>query len=304
MRPPAGPGPGDLLGGRYILLRTIGEGGMATVFEARDAVTGDQVAVKVLHPIHRGRAEIRSRFEFEARLTEGLEHPNIVSVRSSGETPEGVPYLVMEYLAGESLYDCLRREGALCVSRAVSIVLQACRGLSAAHLLGIVHRDIKPDNLFLCRQEDSTDVVKVIDFGIAKVENEANDEGNCLLGTPDYMCPEQLQAPATVDCRADVYALGAVLFELLSGQRPHAGASSLGTLDCLLTKKPPAPIAMLCPTLPDGLASVVHRALAFDPLGRYATIGDLAENLERYERPQLLMASAKEEMSTCATTFS
>jgi len=239
-----------LLGGRYILVRAIGEGGMATVYEASDAITGHRVAVKVLHPVHLRRAELRYRFEFEARLTEGLEHPNIVSVRSFGETAGGAPYIVMEYLIGESLYDCLRREGALCVSRAVNVVIQACRGLSAAHLLGIVHRDIKPENLFLGRAEDGTDVVKVIDFGIAKVEFEPVDEGDCLLGTPDYMCPEQLQAPAKVDCRADVYALGAVLFELLSGQRPHVGASSLATLECRLTR-PPTPLAMLCPSPAD-----------------------------------------------------
>lgn len=280
------PDVGDVLGGAYRLVAPIGEGGTATVFEAVHVGTGKRFAVKILHPVHLRRPEMRWRFECEARLTEGLEHENITSVLDFGEAPNGAPYLVMEYLEGESLFECLQRESLLAAPRAVDLAIQACRGLAAAHMLGIVHRDVKPENLFLCRRADGSDLLKVIDFGIAKVDPKctwlpsalATVDAERVMGTPDYMCPEQVWAPAQVDCRADVYALGAVLFEALSGERPHPASSHGAIIEHLLAKEPRR-LETLRSTLPAGLSKVVHRALAFEAHDRYATVQDLAAAL-------------------------
>src|SRR6185436_17322081 len=175
--------------------------------------------------------ELLARFQREAEAAGALESENVAAALDFGIAQDGAPYIVLEYLVGESLEHLLEREVHLPAARASNIVAQACRGVQAAHAAGIVHRDLKPHNLFVCRREDGTDLVKVLDFGVAKLQ--AIDEAaastrtgtGAVLGTPSYMSPEQARGAAVVDNRADVYALGAIFYQLVSGQKPHPGDS-------------------------------------------------------------------------------
>ena len=180
----------------------------------------------------------------------------------------------MEYLAGESLASLLRREGRLPIARAADPIVQACRGVAAAHGAGIVHRDLKPENLFVCRRDDGADLVKVLDFGVAKLQ-AADDQSaatrtGTTLGAAAYMSPEQARGDRTVDGRADVYALGAILYELLSLERPHPGDSQNAILHHIATQAA-VPITSVQPDVPAGLAAVLANALAADPAARAPT---------------------------------
>jgi serine/threonine-protein kinase len=264
---------------RYKIVRRIGRGGMGAVYEARHAKLGRRIAVKFLLPDLVAREDYLRRFENEAVAAGGLEHPNLVAVLDLGRAPDGAPYLVMEYLHGEDCARLVRRRGALPVRRAVNIVLQACRGVAVAHAARVVHRDLKPENLFLSDAGDGGDLVKVLDFGIAKLrfsdaQGDALTRTGAPLGTANYMSPEQVRGARDVDVRTDVWSLGVVLYELLSGRKPFHGNHALGVMHQILHEQPPR-IDTLRPGLPVALVAAVDIALRKEPDERFPTMRDM-----------------------------
>ncbi|HEY7371359.1 MAG TPA: serine/threonine-protein kinase, partial [Polyangia bacterium] len=274
---------GEIVGERYELQRLLGAGGMGAVYEARHKLIGRRCAVKLLHPQYAGQASMLARFQREARAAASLENEHIAAVTDFGFAGDGVPFLVMERLEGEDLAALLAREGRLPVARAVALVAQACRGLAAAHANEIVHRDLKPANLFLTRRSDGGDLVKVLDFGIAKLldgdETGASITGTGkLLGTACYMPPEQAKGDPDIDHRADIYALGAILYELLTATKAHPGTNYNAVLFHILTQQV-VPLRAVRPDLPAGLERVVERAMAPGRAGRFARVTDLHDAL-------------------------
>ncbi|MBI5538234.1 MAG: serine/threonine protein kinase [Deltaproteobacteria bacterium] len=279
--PPPDERVGTILEGKYEIVRVIGVGGMGKVYEGRHARIGRRVAIKFLLPQFASHPEIVRRFENEARAAGSLEHENIAVVYDVGQTDDGARYLVMEFLKGEDCDHLLTRDGPLPVVRALNIVLQVCRGLDAAHRADIVHRDLKPANLFLTKRADRTDLAKILDFGIAKLRTHAGEPGTATglaMGTPHYMSPEQARGDKSIDHRTDIYALGVILYELLSGQKPHAGDSYLEVVYSILTREV-TPIESLRQGMPAGLPDVIRRAMSLEPSARYQTVADLGDAL-------------------------
>jgi len=273
---------GALVGGKYRIVRLLAHGGMGVVYEAHHVVVRRRFAIKFLRRDLALRREILTRFQREAEAAGALENENVAAAVDFGISDDGMPYIVMEYLVGESVGALLEREGCLSAGRACDLVTQACRGVEAAHAAGIVHRDLKPHNLFLCRRDDGTDLVKVLDFGVAKLQaieasNAATDTGT-VLGTAAYMSPEQARGEKMVDQRADVYALGAILYELLSQKKPHPGDSQNAILHHIATQ-PAVPLGSVREGLATELVDVIGRALASDPGARPQTAGALAAAL-------------------------
>jgi serine/threonine protein kinase len=270
---------GQVVGDKYRIVRLLGEGGMGRVYEAQHTTIGRRFAIKCLHSEHSRNRELIARFQREAQAAGGLENENIAAVFDLGCFADGVPYLAMEFLEGEDLGRLLARTGPLPVPRAAYVILQACRGLLVAHGRGIVHRDLKPENLFICRRNDGVDLVKILDFGIAKLHADAGvTRTGATMGTPAYMSLEQARGAKDVDHRTDIYALGVILYEMLSGQKPHPGDSYSEILYHLFTQEA-APVETLRPNLPAGLAAVVHRAMARDQRDRFQSVTELAEAL-------------------------
>ena len=273
---------GEVVGGKYRIVRLLAAGGMGAVYEAQHAVVKRRFAVKFLHPELALRRDILARFQREAEAAGALESENVAAAVDFGIAADGTPYIIMEYLVGESLAELLEREGRLPAARAADLVAQACRGIEAAHRAGIVHRDLKPRNLFVCRRQDGTDLVKVLDFGVAKLEaldeNTAATHTGAVLGTAAYMAPEQARGDKQIDHRADVYALGAILYELVSGRRPHPGESQNAILYHISTQ-PVVPLETVDPGLPAALAATATRALAHDPEARFPSAAELADAL-------------------------
>src|SRR5688572_20426969 len=215
---------GDVVEGRYRIIKTLGEGGMGTVFLAEHTLIKRRVAMKILHPELATDADVVERFMNEARAAGTLGHPNIVESTDMGFTTEHVPYIVFEYLEGTLLTDEVYRVGGLPVRRAVRIAQQIASALYAAHNASIVHRDLKSDNVFLTDKDDALDHVKVLDFGISRfleIEDQRTKRG-VVMGTPEFMSPEQITAPDQADRRTDVYALGVILYEMLTARRPFS----------------------------------------------------------------------------------
>jgi len=256
---------GEVVGGKYRISRFLAAGGMGSVYEAQHTLVKRRFAVKFLHQELARKRDLLTRFQREAEAAGALESENVAAAVDLGVAPDGSPYIVMEYLVGESLERLLEREGTLPAERATELVQQACRGVQAAHAHGIVHRDLKPHNLFVCRREDGTDLVKVLDFGVAKLEvleqNSAATRTGTVLGTPSYMSPEQARGEKSVGHAADVYALGAILYELLSGKKPHPGESHNAILHHISTQ-PALALASVTEGLAPELVAVVMRALA------------------------------------------
>jgi serine/threonine-protein kinase len=265
----------DLGDGRFQILERIGAGGMGTVYKAIQKSVGRPVAIKVLSSEHAANASGVTRFVREANVVSRLVHPNIVSVIDFGRDAQGNLLLVMELLDGETLRQCLRRQGRLAPSRAVGVATQVLAALRVAHGAGIVHRDLKPENVFMCRV-DGADLIKVLDFGVAKlVASEVGDQttAGSLVGTLRYMAPEQI-AGDPPDGRVDLYATGIVLYEMLSGSLPYESKDRFQLLRAVLND-PPIPLAIRAPELPAELCDVVMRAIAKHPDQRFQSAEEL-----------------------------
>ena len=260
---------GTIVDQRYRIERVLGTGGMGAVYEAEHIEIGKKVALKVLHPQFSRQADLVARFRREARAASKVGHPNIVDVTDSGTTPDGDVYFVMERLDGLDLGEVLRHERRVAPDRVVAIGTQMCRALSAAHAAGIIHRDLKPENIFLVSREGVPDFVKVLDFGIAKQDMGNQNSPRRLttpgiaMGTPEYMAPEQAAGKA-IDGRVDIYSVGAILYEMLTGDPPHHGANVMEILAKKATEAPTPP-RELNPDVPEALEEVVMRCLERDP---------------------------------------
>jgi serine/threonine-protein kinase len=272
---------GLVLAERYLLVRRLGQGGMGAVYEGLHQVIGKRVAVKLLHPQLAGDPALVSRFLNEARAAATLGHPHIVDALDAGRAPDGTPFLVLEFLEGRSLGEVLEQEGPLAPARAVAMVRPVASALKVAHDRGIIHRDLKPDNLFLARQPDGQELVKVLDFGISKFGNAPGGatRTGAVMGTPAFMAPEQLADSSRADARSDIYALGVVLYQLLSGTLPFEG-DSLPQLAEKVTHQPPPPLEGRVPGLPASLVALVHQCLEKDPSRRFRGMDELGAALD------------------------
>jgi len=268
-------------------LRRIGEGGMGIVYEAEHIVIEKHVALKVLRDDFSARPDVVERFRQEAKSASRIGHENIVDISDFGETESGASYFVMEMLDGEDLADILSREGTISPARAVKILIQCCKALGAAHNKGIVHRDMKPENIFLIKRAELADFVKIVDFGIAKMSDIETvgapgrklTKTGMIFGTPEYMSPEQA-AGKPLDHRVDIYALGVILYEVLTGRVPFVGDTFMG----VLTQHMFEPIPLLRDVnphvkVPAELEAVILKALAKDPDHRYQTMDELGRSL-------------------------
>ncbi len=262
---------GDVLAEKYRIDRVLGVGGMGVVVAAHHLALGQSFAIKFLHPQIAREGEAKARFLREARAAAQLRGEHVVRVTDTGALDGlGVPFLVMELLDGQSLGALLRAGRRFSPDESVLYMLQAAEALAEAHRLGMVHRDLKPDNLFLARRADGTPYVKVVDFGISKTREEGAlslTSHNAIMGTPRYMAPEQMRSSKDVDARADVWALGAILYELLSGAPPF-DAPSITELITQVQLAPHVPLAARVPGLAPALAAVVEACLQKDPAAR------------------------------------
>jgi serine/threonine-protein kinase len=275
---------GELGGGRkagaYRLERVIGSGGMANVYLARHDFLKRPCAVKLLRPA-KATEGIIARFEREVQLGSLLNHPNVVEIYDYGRTTDGLFYYAMEYVDGETLGDLVKREGALPVARTLPILRQISAGLAAAHAEGLVHRDVKPENIMLCRRGAEQDVVKILDFGLVKnvAAEHSRDltRGLKILGTPLYMAPERLRNPADVDARADIYSVGAVAFYLLSGTKMFESEDDLGLTSKILNEEPPRVSGRTAQPIPVELDLLVQACLEKRREDRPQRMADLIE---------------------------
>jgi serine/threonine protein kinase len=278
---------GQLLSGRYKIIRKIGEGGMGIVYEAEHVVIEKRVGLKVLREDFSSRVDVVERFRQEAKSASKIGHENIIDISDFGVTQNGANYFVMELLTGHDLAEELEKKGPLSPRRTIGLALQCARALGAAHAKGIVHRDMKPENIFLVRRESGEDFVKIVDFGIAKM-SDIETEGQpgrkltktgMIFGTPEYMSPEQAGGKK-LDHRVDIYAMGIILYELLTGRVPYVGDTFMGILTQHMFETP-APIAVANPSaeVPPELEHIVFKALAKNPDERYQTMDELAQAL-------------------------
>lgn len=264
---------------KYRVTRLMGGGATGRVYEAEHIELGHCCVVKFMSPEHASNRERLRQFQNEAKAAGHLEHPNIAAVLEAGNAPDGSPYLVMEYLTGQDCGQLLRAQGPLPVERACDIVHQTCVGLFAAHQAGIVHRDIKPENLFITLSSDGTDLVKILDFGIAKLRvpgASAATVAAVAMGTVYYMAPEQVRDAGKVDGRADIWALGVVLYELLTGRRPFDGPDTANVVH-QISFEPQESLSELQANIPVELVSAIDLALEKDPEKRFETVMALAD---------------------------
>jgi TonB family protein len=277
--------PGTILRGKYEVLCGLGAGGMATVYKVRHRAFQEIAAVKVVHAQFMADPLFIKRFRNEAVVARQLKHPNAVRIDDFDYTEDGRPFIVMEFVDGHSLYDVRKASPtAWPVERCLSIVSQVAEALCAAHTLGIVHRDIKPANILLVHGENGQINVKVLDFGIAKVENGGAFSGmttvltqqNLVIGTPEYMSPEQASGriETAIDGRSDLYSLGLVLYEMLTGAHPFQADTPMGMLIQQLNTQPPPPESVI-PTIPAAISAIVLKAIRKDPRDRFQSAGEM-----------------------------
>ena len=275
---------GQILAGKYRVERVLGSGGMGVVVAAWHLELEQRVAVKFLHPLALERADTAERFRREARSAAKIRSEHVARVIDIGIMEGGLPYMVMEYLDGNDVSEEMTRVGLLAISDTVDIVLQAIEALAEAHAAGIVHRDLKPANLFLAIRPDGSRIVKVLDFGISKsllgtsLADMSLTGTAAMIGSPLYMSPEQMRSARDVDTRTDIWSLGVMLYEMITGRPPYAG-DSIPALCAALLNDQPAPMQQLRPEVPPGLEEAVLRCLAKDRQRRFPTVSELARAL-------------------------
>ena len=271
---------GKTIAGRYILRSLLGHGGMGAVYEGEQLNIGKKVAIKFVDPEFATDEHVRTRFAREAKAMSTIESPHIVSVLDAG-TEEGRPYLVMELLRGEDLGQRLRRTPRVPLKESLHIVAMVLKGLSKAHAAGIVHRDLKPDNIFLVKNDGDDDFVKIVDFGVSKIERPRNRTTplaltgrGTVLGTPFYMSPEQAQAIPDLDGRADIFSVGTILFECLAGRPPFTGETYEQVILSICMRDAPE-LSSLDATIPTNVSRFVSKALARDRVNRFASADEM-----------------------------
>ena len=291
---------GQMLTDKYRVDERISEGGMGTVYRATHVLMDKRVAVKVLHPSLAADDKIVARFSREARAASRISHPHALNVTDFGESESGVVFLVMEYLNGRTLKDVVHTDGPLPLTRVVEIIKQVSGALDAAHAEGVVHRDLKSDNIMLVEAQNGTDWAKVLDFGIAKIKEPVGDVDpgltapNLIIGTPHYMSPEQCSQASEIDQRSDIYSLGVITFELLTGHVPFTGDSPTAIMMKHLQEPPPSVLEER-DDLPPQVGMVITSALAKRPEDRFQSAGELSEALALAASgeapPQLVLAA-------------
>jgi hypothetical protein len=278
---------GQVISSKYKLLRLLGDGGMGSVYEAEHLRLGTHVAIKVLHSDLARRSGLIERFLQEARVSAQIRSPHVVHVTDVEATPDGIAYLVMDLLQGEPLSMLEKRERTLPVATACEYTSQILQALEAAHSLGVVHRDLKPDNVFVTF-DGGKPVIKLIDFGIAKLKRVEGATGagqknltvaGMLMGTPEYMAPEQAYSATDVDARADIYSVGVMLYEMLSGQTPAQGEDPRVVV-LKVERGEVQPLVHVAPNVPPEVAGLVHRAMAPRPEMRFASAAEMRIALE------------------------
>jgi eukaryotic-like serine/threonine-protein kinase len=280
-------GEGTLIAGKYRIEKLIARGGMGVLYRAWQPLIARNVAIKIVRPELMTRSDAPARFLREARVLAQLRTDHVCKVLDAGALDDGLPYMVLEYLDGDDLRNVLNAKGRFAVPRAVDLILQVAEALAEAHALGIVHRDVKPENLFLLNDVSGAERIKLLDFGICQTESnaarlrtpqQADDYG---LGSPHYMAPEQISAPHAFDPRIDIWSLAVVLYELISGDPPFDGDDVTAICAQVLGREP-ASLREVCTDLPQGLEHVVARCLSKSPDGRYADVAELALALAPY----------------------
>jgi serine/threonine-protein kinase len=276
---------GQTLAGKYKIEKLIKQGGMGAVYRGKHVLMDKTVAIKVLKPSLAGDDAVVARFSREAKAASKISHPHAVSVTDFGEAENGVVFLVMEYLDGRTLKEVVTSEGPLRLNRAVNIVRQVAGALDAAHSQGVIHRDLKTENIMLVRH-NGDEWSKVLDFGIAKIlqphgHGESDiTHANLVVGTPQYMSPEQCSQSGALDARSDVYSLGIIVYEMLAGRAPFAGESATAIM--MKQVQDPAPSVLSArPDLPEAVDGVIKKALAKQPIDRYQSAGELSSDLMR-----------------------
>ncbi|WP_437603381.1 protein kinase [Sorangium sp. So ce590] len=276
---------GTIIDGKYQIRQLLGEGAMGSVYEAEHTGTGRRCAVKVISSADLTRdPKVVSRFQREARAAGAIDTQHITQVLDAGvDRGSNLPFLAMEFLAGEDVHQLIKRVGPLAPDLALRIVAQSCLGLQKAHEASVVHRDIKPHNLFLARRDAGEILVKLLDFGIAKVKMDRANEtegadltrtGN-LIGSPLYMSPEQARGQKEIDHRTDIWSLGAVLYQALTGRTPYHHITALGELIISICSDPPPPVQDFAPWVPPEVAAIVHRCLLQAPGQRYQSAQEM-----------------------------
>ncbi len=268
--------------GNFQVLSRLGSGGMGSVYLAENPAIGKRVALKVIHPDLARNGEVVQRFMNEARAVNRIGNEHIVEVHDHGQTPSGEYFFFMEYIHGRTLGEVIGEQGALPVPRAMHISAQLADALAAAHLVSIIHRDLKPDNIMLTTRLGDPDFVKVLDFGLAKMLAESTDVNltaqGVVLGTPHYMAPEVCESRKAIDHRADIYSLGVLIFQMMTGRLPFDAASMGGVLIKHVTEPPPAPRG-INPAIPPSVEQIILRCLAKPPEARFQSMDELRQAL-------------------------
>ena len=269
---------------KYEIVRPIGRGGMGMVYEALNTAIGKRVAIKFIDAEMARNKDAVARFQREAQAASAVESAHIVEIFDSGITDEGLPFIVMELLRGEDLGHRIKRCGRLELAEALHVTAQILRGLHRAHEAGIVHRDLKPDNVFLVDRDDDSNFAKVLDFGISKVQRRGDVPARTLtrqgtvLGTPFYMSPEQAQALGDIDGRTDLWSVGAILFECLTGRAPHSG-STYEQVIINICMKDVEDVRTFSPSVPEGIARVIAKAMTRERTDRFTTSREFLDAL-------------------------
>ncbi len=279
---------GQVIEGKYEILEVLGGGGMGLVYKAKHLLMNRTVAIKMLLPEVIGSETALARFQQEAQAASSLNHPNILTVFDFGQTADGKPYLVMDYLEGKALSEVLDKEGHLPLARAVPIFIQICSGLAHAHQKGVIHRDLKPANIMLVDFEGQADFVKIVDFGIAKLLSKEDGHSvnltqtGQIFGSPLYMSPEQCRGTG-LDARSDIYSLGCVMYRTVSGESPFLGQDALEAMFKQVNDVP-RPFSDCCPDfkIPPNFEAIVTKALEKEPQNRYQSMLELRKDLEDY----------------------